>query len=254
VQVVNAASPAVRPAFPFRVSLVVGEPEPLWIASLDGDEFHGLRDFPQVCRLEAPQAAARSESHRQDSHSPGYRRRTPAPRPAGARSRLEPAPNRVRQSRGGSTYLLTPTCQTWVPAEDLIHTDRLCSAGSESPRSSPASELGCSPPTSQLLWPRFYSQAPLAPTLPAAYLDAGACSLPAAHAPANARRVGDGSPALRKTGFFRGEARTSPGYVGRPLPARRGRNAPLDTTPPCPYFFFEKIHGEAAIAFRQFSP
>ena len=34
-------------------------------------------------------------------------------------------------------------------------------------------------------------------------------SEPAAHAPANTQRVGDGSPALRKAGLFRGEGRTS---------------------------------------------
>ncbi len=120
------------------------------------------------------------------------------------------------------TCLLTSMRQTWVPPEDLLHTGRLGSAGSELPASSPASLLLCSPPravrrslTAMRLpgeaWPRLPRL--LGPRLrfpsPTAYLDARACSEPAAHAPANARRVGDGSPALRKTGLLRGEARTS---------------------------------------------
>lgn len=74
---------------------------------------------------------------------------------------------------------------------------------------SPTSTLVCSPPTPCLLrpWLRF--------PLPTAYLDAGACSVP--HGPttralANVSCVGDGSPALRKTGDGSRRGEGLPGY------------------------------------------
>ena len=75
-----------------------------------------------------------------------------------------------------------------------------------SPRS-PTSTLVCSPPTPCLLrpWLRF--------PLPTAYLAAGASSVPrgpTTRALANVSCVGDGSPALRKTGMGRGAARSPP--------------------------------------------
>ena len=71
-----------------------------------------------------------------------------------------------------------------------------------------------------------------------------------AHAPADARRVGDGSPALRNTGFSRGEARTSqvPGPSSSCAP---WSNTPPDTTPPCPYSSSRRNHGEVVVAFRE---
>ncbi len=70
--------------------------------------------------------------------------------------------------------------------------------------------------------------------LSTAYLDAGACSEPAVHAPANTQRVGDGSPALRKTGFVRGEGRTSR-VTGSSSSCVPWCNTPPDATSPCPY-------------------
>jgi len=84
--------------------------------------------------------------------------------------------------------------QTWFPPEVHLHTGRLCSVGSghhpvpRRRRSYAALRL----PRLHRPWLRF--------PLRTAYLDAGACSGPAARAPANARSVGDGSPALRITG------------------------------------------------------
>ena len=57
----------------------------------------------------------------------------------------------------------------------------------------------------------------------------------AAHAPANAQRVGDGSPALRNTGFLRGEARTSR-VTGPSSSCAPWSNTPPDMTSPRPYF------------------
>lgn len=72
----------------------------------------------------------------------------------------------------------------------------------------PTSTLVCSPPTSSLPSAvtslASFACSPCSTT----YLDAEASSEPAAHAPADAQRVGDGSPALRIAGFVRGEART----------------------------------------------
>ncbi len=82
-----------------------------------------------------------------------------------------------------------------------------------------------------------------------AYLDAGAYFEPAAHAPANTQRVGDGSPALRKTGSFE-EWQGPPGLLGRPLRTCRGAT-PRRTRLSSPLLLFEKIHGESAIAFRE---
>src|SRR5215471_12018986 len=62
---------------------------------------------------------------------------------------------------------------------------------------SPTSALVCSPPTPCPHRPRLRFP------LPVAYLDAGACSVPlrpTTRALANMSCVGDGSPALRKTG------------------------------------------------------
>ena len=74
---------------------------------------------------------------------------------------------------------------------------------------SPTSTLLCSPPTPCLLrsWLRF--------PLPTAYLDAGACSVPrgpTTRALANVSCVGDGSPALRKTGDGSRRGEGLPGY------------------------------------------
>jgi len=71
--------------------------------------------------------------------------------------------------------------------------------------------------------------------LPPAYLSAGASSIRTARASADARRAGDGSPALRTTGFLRGEARTSR-VAGPSSSCAPWSNTPPDTTLPCPYF------------------
>ena len=73
------------------------------------------------------------------------------------------------------------------------------------------------------------------------------------------RRVGDGSPALRKTGMFRGEVRTSrvtgPSSSCVPWCTRSLRLLPhFGLDPSSPLLLFEKIHGENAIAFRKFRP
>jgi hypothetical protein len=71
---------------------------------------------------------------------------------------------------------------------------------------SPTSTLLCSPPTPCPHQPRLRFP------LPVAYLAASACSMPlgpTTRAPAYVSCVGDGSPALRKTGMYRGEARAS---------------------------------------------
>ena len=97
----------------------------------------------------------------------------------------------------------TSTRWTWFPLKAHTNTGRLCSAGSgrhpvpRRPRSYAALRLP--------RLPRSRLRFPLSTT----YLDAEACSEPAAPASAYAQRVGDGSPVLRTTGFVRGEARTS---------------------------------------------
>src|SRR4030095_10147088 len=74
------------------------------------------------------------------------------------------------------------------------------------PPRSPTSLLLCSPPTPCPHQPRLRFP------LPAAYLAASACPMPlgpTTRAPADVSCVGDGSPALRQTGMYRGEARAS---------------------------------------------
>src|SRR5437667_6455034 len=95
---------------------------------------------------------------------------------------------------------------TWIPPEVHTDTGRLCSAGSgrypvpRRRRSYAALRL-----------PASFGQRLRFP-LPVAYLGAGACSVPMRTDDTCARNVscvGDGSPALRKTGMGRGEARAS---------------------------------------------
>ena len=74
---------------------------------------------------------------------------------------------------------------------------------------SPTSSLLCSPPTPCPHRPRLRFP------LPVAYLDAGACSVPlrpTTRALANVSCVGDGSPALRKTGNGSRRGEGLPGY------------------------------------------
>ena len=94
----------------------------------------------------------------------------------------------------------------WFSPEYPIDTGRLCSAGFRRSPRSPTSTLLCSPPTPCLRRPRLRFP------LPVAYLDASACSVPCGRRHVrspNVSCVGDGSPALRKTGMSRGEARAS---------------------------------------------
>ncbi len=74
--------------------------------------------------------------------------------------------------------------------------------------------------------------------------------MPAAHAPANARHVGDGSPALRKTGFSSRRGEDLPGYWAV-LFVRAVVEHPAGYDPSSPLLLFEKIHGEAVVAFRE---
>jgi hypothetical protein len=61
------------------------------------------------------------------------------------------------------------------------------------------------------------------------------------------------SPALRHSGYSRGKARASR-VTGLSSSYAPWCNIPPDTAPPRPYFSFEKIYGEAAIAFGKFRP
>ena len=132
----------------------------------------------------------------------------------------------------------------WFPSEVHTNTGRLCSAGSgchpvpRRPRSSAALRL----PRPLGPWLRF--------PWPVAALDADACSLPrgpTTRVPAYGSCVGDGSPALRKTGFFFEERRGPPRFLGRPLRACHGRPPRRIRASPRP------PDGEAVIAFRSFS-
>src|SRR5215475_4647026 len=115
----------------------------------------------------------------------------------------------------------------WFSSEDHIDTGRLCSAGFRRYPRSPTSTLVCSPPTPCLRRPRLRFP------LPVAYLDASACSVPTTRALTNVSCVGDGSPALRKTGMGRGEARASqvPGPSSSYVP---WSNTPPETPPSSP--------------------
>src|SRR5262245_17939117 len=93
----------------------------------------------------------------------------------------------------------------WVPPEDHTDTGRLCSAGSAC-QAFPDVLAPMQP--SDSLPPSALAPVPLA----RAYLDVDACSVPqgpTTRAPTNVSCVGDDSPALRKTGIGRGEARAS---------------------------------------------
>jgi len=134
--------------------------------------------------------------------------------------------------------------QTWVPPEDLLHTGRLCSAGSESPTSSPASKLICSPPTSPP--PSVATSVPLANGLPRCrrlFFAGRACACQ--HA-ARRRRV-TGSPQHRVPSR-RGE--DLPGYWAV-LFVRAVVEHPAGYDPSSPLPPFGKIHGEAVVAFRE---
>ena len=83
-----------------------------------------------------------------------------------------------------------------------------------------------------MLPPSATPPVPLAVT----YLDAGACSVPREADDTCARNVpcvGDGSPALRKTGMCRGEARASQ-VTGPSSSCVLWSNTPPDTTPSSP--------------------
>ncbi len=80
---------------------------------------------------------------------------------------------------------------------------------------------------------------------PTAYLGAGACSSPHARAPASVPSVGDGSPALRITGFLPRRNKGLPGswavlFVCAVVEDPAGCEPPL------------AHHGEVAVAFRHF--
>jgi|GEM_PF-3096956 len=85
---------------------------------------------------------------------------------------------------------------------------------------------------------------------PAAYLDAEACSKPAAPAPADAQRVGDGAPVLRPTGVCRGEVRTSrvPGLSSF---ERTVVQHPAGHEPLLALTSRGEVHGETVVAFTQ---
>jgi len=134
--------------------------------------------------------------------------------------------------------------QTWVPPEDLLHTGRLCSAGSESPTRSPASKLVCSPPTSSP--PSAAASVPLANGLPrcrSLFCARRACACQ--HA-ARRRRV-TGSPQDRIPSR-RGE--DLPGYWAV-LFVRAVVEHPAGYDPSSPLLPFGKIHGEVVVAFRE---
>ncbi len=86
---------------------------------------------------------------------------------------------------------------------------------------------------------------------PPAYLDAGACSEPAAPAPAYAQRVGDGSPVLRTTGVCRGEARTSR-VTGLSSFGRAVVQHPAGHEPLLAPTSRGEVHGVTVVAFTQF--
>jgi hypothetical protein len=133
------------------------------------------------------------------------------------------------------TCLLTSTRQTWFPPEARLHRGRRCSAGSESPTSSP-------PPSAA-------ASVPLAGGLPrcrSLFFAGRAC--PCGRA-ARRRRV-TGPPQDR-------------------FPSRRGENLPgswavlfvravvehpAGYDPSLPLPLFEEIHGKAVVAFGKFSP
>ena len=152
-------------------------------------------------------------------------------RPSGSRA-LVPLPSAVPVTR-----LPTSRRWTWFPPEARLHTGCLCSAGSghhpvpRRRRSYAALRL----PRLRRPWLRF--------PLHTAYLDAGACSWPAAPAPADARHVGDGLPALRITGCCRGEARASQ------VPGPSSSCVPWSNTPP-DTILSSPANGEAVVAFR----
>ena len=122
---------------------------------------------------------------------------------------------------------------SWFPPEDHINTGRLCSAGSELPTSPPASKLVCSPPTPSP--PSAATSVPLVRGLPlgqtlvlpiVSTTDACACKRAS---------FGDGSPALRHSGFSRGKERASR-VTGLSSSYAPWCNIPPDTAPPRPYF------------------
>ncbi len=134
--------------------------------------------------------------------------------------------------------------QTWFPPVDPIHTGRLGSAGSESPTGSPASTLVCSPPTSSP--PSAAASVPLAGGLPrcrSLFFAGSACACQ--HA-ARRRRI-TGSPQDRVCSR-RGE--DLPGYWAV-LFVRAVVQHPAGYDPSLPLLLFEKIHGEAVVAFRE---
>jgi hypothetical protein len=134
--------------------------------------------------------------------------------------------------------------QTWFPPVDPIHTGRLCSAGSEVPTSSPTSKLVCSPPTSSP--PSAATSVPLVGGLPryrSLFFAGRAC--PCQHA-ARRRRI-TGSPKDRVSSR-RGE--DLPGYWAV-LFVRAMVEHPAGYDLSLPLLLFEKIHGEAIIAFGQ---
>ena len=155
----------------------------------------------------------------------------PAPRQIRTR-RFPPSGSSVDVARGSTSPLpsqVPMTCSpmsahwAWFSPEDHIDTGRLCSAGFRRYPRSPTSTLLCSPPTPCLRRPRLRFP------LPVAYLDASACSVPCGRRHVrspNVSCVGDGSPALRKTGMSRGEARASQ------VPGPSSSYVPWSNTPP----------------------
>ena len=106
---------------------------------------------------------------------------------------------------------------TWFPPEALLHTGRLRSAGSESPTSSPASQLLCSPPTSPP--PSAAASVPLASGLPRCR--SLFCAAP--RMPLRTRSASETGHRLSATPGSFEERRGPPRFLGRPLRARRGR-------------------------------
>jgi hypothetical protein len=104
------------------------------------------------------------------------------------------------------TWIATSTRWAWVPPAAHIDTGRLYSAGS---RSGPGPRCPCSSAALRLPAPLGHgsgSPCRWPPSMPALVL----CLVrPTTRAPAHVSCVGDGSPARRKAGVCRGEARVS---------------------------------------------
>ncbi len=154
------------------------------------------------------------------------------------RAALIPLPSTV-----SVTCFPTSMHWSWFPPKDHINTGRLCSAGSESPTSSPTSKLVCSPPTSSP--PSAATSVPLAHGLPrcrSLFFAGRACSCQ--HA-ARRRRI-TGSPQDRVRSR---RGKDLPGYWAVPF-VRAMVEHPAGYDPSSPLLLFEKIYGEAVVCLQ----